>query len=190
MPLQLGVRLVLPALPFGLLLAGVAVEWLRTTHARRAILATLAALFLFEAVRIYPHGIAFFNLASGGPDRGSYYLLDSNLDWGQGLPDLEAWARKNKALPLRVSYFGNDMIYRYFRGYEVEILPPPWAEHLVKSDRLVPEPGHYYAISPTLLPGQFFNAKFRDYYAHFRNLQPVARPGHAIAVYRIDAPQR
>jgi hypothetical protein len=189
-PLQLGVRLVLPALPFGLLLAGVAVEWLRATRARQAILGVLAALFLFESARIYPHGIAFFNLACGGPDRGAYYLLDSNLDWGQGLPDLETWARDNGALPLRISYFGNDVVFRYFKGNEIEVLTPPWSEQHVKSDRLAPEPGHYYAISLTLLPGQFFSARFRDYYAHFRDLEPVAVPGHAIAVYRIKRPTR
>ena len=186
-PLQLGVRLVLPALPFGLLLAGAGLERWGRSRAGRGVLVGVAAVFAFEAVHIYPHGIAFFNFASGGPERGSYYLLDSNLDWGQGLPDLEKWARANNALPLRLSYFGIDMPFRYFRGNEVELLAPPWAESLVKSDRLVPEPDHYYAISPTLLPGQFFAPKFREYYAVFRDLTPVAQPGYSIFVYRVTS---
>lgn len=185
-PLQLGVRLVLPALPFGLLLAGRAIEALQRTQARQAMLAVLAAVFLFETIRSYPNGITFFNLAAGGPANGSRLLLDSNLDWGQGLPELETWARTNKVLPIRLSYFGNDMPFRYFRGNEVELLAPPWAESLVKSDQLIPEPGVWYAISPTLIPGQFFAPRFQDYYARFRSLKPVAMPGHSIFVYRVD----
>ncbi|MDZ4800965.1 MAG: hypothetical protein SGI92_22630, partial [Bryobacteraceae bacterium] len=185
-PLQLGVRLVLPALPFGLLIAAAGVDWLSRTHARQALLALLALVFLFETGRVYPDGIGFFNLAAGGPARGSHYLLDSNLDWGQGLPALESWARRNKVLPIRLSYFGADMPFRYFRGNEVELLAPPWAESLVKSDRLVPEPGRYYAIGATLIPGQFFAPKFKDYYAAFRDREPVARPGYAIFVYYFE----
>ena len=186
-PLQLGVRLVLPALPFGLLLAGAGLERLGRTRAGKGAVTAVALLFAFEAIRIYPHGLAFFNIASGGPQRGSYYLLDSNLDWGQGLPDLEKWARENNALPLRLSYFGIDMPFRYFRGNEVELLAPPWAESLVKSEQLIPEPDRYYAVSPTLIPGQFFAPKFRDYYAAFRGIAPVARPGHSIFVYRLPS---
>lgn len=186
-PLQLGVRLVLPALPFGLLLCGAAIEWLLRTHARQVVFAVLALVFLFESARVYPHGIAFFNLAAGGPEQGFRYLTDSNLDWGQGLGDLAAYQRSKHLPRIRLSYFGNDMVSRYFEPGQVEMIPPPWSASLVKSDRLVPEPGVWYAISPTVIPGQFFEPRFQDYYAAFRVLEPVARPGYAIFVYHMDA---
>jgi hypothetical protein len=188
-PVQLGVRLILPALPFGVLLCAFAVEWMRKRRAGRIVVGAGLALFAFETARIYPHGIAFFNLAAGGPGAGIRYLVDSNLDWGQGLGDLQRWARAHGAGPVRLSYFGSDMMYRYFRGNEVEPIPPPWADSLAKGrTQLVPEPGHYYAISPTLLPGHFFAPKYRDYYAAFRAMTPVARPGYSIFVYRVDPP--
>jgi hypothetical protein len=183
------VRLVLPALPFGLLLCGVALESLMRKRFGQIAIGCLGALLLFESARIYPHGIAFFNLPSGGPANGSRYLIDSNLDWGQGLGDLAAYSRANHLPRIKLSYFGNDMTYRYFRNEEVEVIPPPWSESLVKSDHLVPEPGAWYAISPTLLPGQFFAPRFKDYYAAFRKLEPVARPGYSIFVYHIEAVQ-
>jgi hypothetical protein len=186
-PLQLGVRLILPALPFGILLAGWLIEWLRARRWGLAALAVLLALFAFESARIYPNGIAFFNIAAGGPDAGFRYLADSNLDWGQGLGELARWARAHRAIPIRLSYFGTDMMFRYFRGNEVIPISPPWAESLVKGPAVIPEPGHYYAISATLLPGQFFTPKYRNFYGAFRSLQPVARPGYSIFVYRVGA---
>ena len=38
-----------------------------------------------SSVRTAPHQLAYFNEIVGGPDRGYYYLSDSNLDWGQDL---------------------------------------------------------------------------------------------------------
>lgn len=188
-PYQLGIRLILPALPFGILIAMFAVERLRGWRAGKASAAALLVLFVFEAVRIYPHGMTFFNVAAGGPASGFKYLTDSNLDWGQGLGDLAQWARQNKALPIRLSYFGADMIFRYFLGYEVEVIAPPWNDQLAKGvTRFQPQPGVYYAISPTLLPGHFFAAKYRDFYAEFRHMKPVARPGYSIFVYHLNPP--
>jgi hypothetical protein len=189
-PLQLGVRLILPALPFGLLVVSYAIERLRRERAGRAFVAAGLALFAFEAVRVYPFGMVFFNVAAGGPSAGDRYLADSNLDWGQGLGELARWARAHQAGRVRLSYFGTDMMYRYFRDEEVQPIAPPWNAALAKGPELIPEPGHYYAISPTLLPGQFFAPKYHDYYARFRAMEPVARPGYSIFVYRVDAPPR
>jgi hypothetical protein len=187
-PYQLGIRLILPALPFGILIAAFAVDRLRRSRAGAAVVGVLLVLFAVEAVRIYPAGISFFNVAAGGPQSGFRYLADSNLDWGQGLGDLARWARQNKATPLRVSYFGTDMVFRHFRGDEVELIAPPWNEQLAKGvTRFRPEPGRYYAISPTLLAGQFFREEYRDFYAEFRSMKPVARPGYSIFVYHLNA---
>jgi hypothetical protein len=187
-PVQLGVRLILPALPFGILVCAYAIEWARKQRMARLCLAAGLVLFAFETARVYPFGIAFFNIAAGGPSAGSRYLLDSNLDWGQGLGELERWTRANRILPIRMSYFGADMTFRYFRDDEVDTFPPPWTAALTKGrTQLIPEPGHYYAISPTLLPGHFFAPKYRDYYAAFRTMTPVARPGYSMFVYRVDA---
>ena len=82
---QLGIRLILPALPFAALMAArVAVE-----HRRFVLVALL--LGAGESLYYYPHGIAFFNALAGGPANGLHYLADSNLDWGQDLPALREY---------------------------------------------------------------------------------------------------
>lgn len=181
--LQLGVRLVLPALPFGILLCAAAMHWFWERR-RKAVPLAAAGLLALEAAPIYPHGIAFMNIWSGGPARGLHYLADSNLDWGQALPDLASYVHAQHIPRIRLSYFGNDNPYRYFRDSELEMVPPPWSDSDPRPTRFQPRPG-YYAISATLLPGHFFAARFRDYYAVFKQMSPIARAGDSIYIYRI-----
>jgi hypothetical protein len=44
---------------------------------------------MITTLRVYPHQLAYFNELSGGPEHGSEHLLGSNLDWGQGLLELD-----------------------------------------------------------------------------------------------------
>lgn len=63
-------------------------------YARMLATALIAAsLFgtIASTVRIYPHQLAYFNEASGGPRNGYRHLLHSNIDWGQDLPLAERW---------------------------------------------------------------------------------------------------
>lgn len=197
--LQLGVRLVLPGLPFGLLLCGVAIEWLTEGGWKNfprvewrpgvVVVAVLVAGLAFESVRIFPSGITYFNVWAGGPDHGLVYLTDSNLDWGQGLGELARYKRQAGIKKLKLSYFGFDRPERYFLFNEVEMVPGPWSEATAKGEVFQPEPG-YYALSASLLPGMYFAPRYRNYYRKFLAMQPIARPGHSIYVYRVDGDGR
>ncbi len=182
---QLGVRLVLPALPLGLMICGTAVQW--SLRGRR--IALLAALFAVLALRTgeaYPHPMSFFNMWTGGPAEGLHYLADSNLDWGQNLRDLADLVHRRKIRKLHLSYFGSDAPWAYFRESELELVPPPWGPDLARGEQLKPEPG-YWAISANLLPGHFFEPRYRNYYRAFREMEPIDRAGNSIYVYRVDA---
>lgn len=180
---QLGIRLILPALPFAALMAArLAVHW------RRFVIAAVA-LGAIESLTYFPHGIAFFNIAAGGPANGLRYLADSNLDWGQDLPALRDWARKNNVKGFRLAYFGADTPWRYFTGEDILSTPPPWNDALAKGQTVLkPEPG-LYAISATLLPGHFFQPKYENYYQFFRSQTPVARIGYSIYIYEVRPTQ-
>ncbi len=182
--LQLGVRLVLPALPFGLFIAGAAVEWLREAR-RKWVLAGLVVLTGVESLRLYPHGIAFFNAWVGGPSHGLRYLADSNLDWGQSLRDLARYVEKNNIGRFRLAYFGADNPRNYFSADQMEMVLPPWDERFIKGTQFVPQPG-IYAVSATLLPGHFFSPGYRRYFSAFWNRTPIAKVGYSIYIYRID----
>jgi hypothetical protein len=174
---QLGLRLILPALPFGALLAAAALRpW------RKFVLAA-AAVGALESMIYYPHGISFFNAWVGGPAQGLNYLVDSNLDWGQDLPALKKWMVRNQVSNVRVTYFGMDTVWRYFRDGQIIADPPPWGKELAAGrTELAPKPG-IYAISASVLPGHYFAPEYRDFYRHFRHRTPTARAGYSIYIY-------
>jgi len=174
---QLGIRLILPALPFGALLAAAA--WPRW---RRLVLISAAAGAM-EAMIYYPHGISFFNAWVGGPAHGMNYLVDSNLDWGQDLPRLKTWMERNQVPQVRLTYFGMDTPWRYFDDHQIIADPPPWGKELAAGrTELAIEPG-VYAISASVLPGHYFEPEYRDFYRQFRYRKPTARAGYSIFIY-------
>jgi hypothetical protein len=182
--LQLGVRLVLPALVCLLLWSGRAVEFLWRRRATAVILCLLLAWSAARTALQFPNYIAFFNSLAGGSDVGIRYLSDSNLDWGQDLPSLANYLESHPIPKLHLAYFGNDNPYAYLAEERIIQIAPPWNESLVSGPRINPEPG-YYAISATLLTGQLFQPRFRDYYQAFRESTPIAKAGYSIFIYQV-----
>ena len=107
--LNLGVRHVLPAFPFLLLLAGFAAAELLNTRRRwpRLFLALAAAWLLVGTLRVFPHFLAYFNEVAGGSRNGIHWLVDSNLGWGQDLARLKPWMQRNNVQRVNLCYFGN-----------------------------------------------------------------------------------
>ena len=67
--------------------------------------AALALASVVTAVRAYPYYIPFLN--SLGDGRPSYFLVaDSNLDWNQGLPDVENFMRQRGLTHALIDSYG------------------------------------------------------------------------------------
>jgi hypothetical protein len=86
--LELGLRYVLPVLPFlfvfaGRLAAPGVVRGLTRGPWRTAIAGGLLLWAAAASLSIHPHYLAYFNEIAGGPAQGGRWLLDSNLDWNQ-----------------------------------------------------------------------------------------------------------
>ncbi len=180
--LQIGSRLVLPAIPFLLLIAARLLDV--ESRKRRALCVLLLAWLSVRTVTAYPYYLSFFNYWAGGPDRGLEYLSDSNIDWGQDLPSLRRYVLDNNVPKINLAYFGTDNPHNYLDDTRLATIVPPWGEDLVKSERFAPAPG-YYAISATLLTGQFFPERFRGYFGAFLAREPIAKAGYSIFIYRI-----
>jgi len=117
--LAIGIRHILPVYPFLFVLA----SRLATVQFRRRWLAPLlvgatVVLTGISSVRTAPHQLAYFNEIVGGPDRGYYYLSDSNLDWGQDLKGLKSYMEKEKLPIIYLSYFGTAPPYYYGIRYQ------------------------------------------------------------------------
>ncbi|MCP4590062.1 MAG: glycosyltransferase family 39 protein [bacterium] len=107
--LNLGIRHVLPVLPFLLLLSGAFWERLLNRKRRRRWLPVgVLTVYGFMAAVTHPNYLSFFNAAAGGASGGQEWLVDSNLDWGQDLYRVGAVARRMKGEePIQLLYFGH-----------------------------------------------------------------------------------
>lgn len=181
--MQLGLRYILPVMPFLILFAGQAARWLNGRQYRfRSVVVTLFVALAFLPLRHHPHHLAFFNLLAGGPEKGMSHLLDSNIDWGQDLRLLKEYIEEHKIRQLGLAYFGT--VPPDSLGIEYEA--PPAA---------VPAPG-WYAVSVNFVMGRPHTIRmpkgvFRpvgfDEFGYFRFFKPHARIGYSINVYRLSA---
>jgi hypothetical protein len=102
------VRLILPVFPLLAIVAGQGItELLRQNRGRmtQAAVGLVAASALFIVMRAYPDNLSYFNPLAG--DRPEHVLVDSNLDWGQGLYRLrDTIAARQISDSVRIAYFG------------------------------------------------------------------------------------
>lgn len=182
--IHIGFRHMMPVLPFCILGGGFALHrWGGLRPVRWAAAGGLVWLAAASAW-IYPRGIAYFNEWVGGPRNGWKYLADSNIDWGQSLPDLAAYVARNRIEKIRTFYFGFDQPGHYIPREKIDNQAAPWDKKWVTSTRLDPAPG-VYAISVNILLGYFFEPDYREYFACFKQRTPEAQPGYSIFVYHV-----
>ncbi len=118
---NLGIRYLIPALPFVHLIGGAGLVWMgRAGGARRIAAVALCAWLVMASAAVYPDSISYFNEAAcllkepalvgiaGGTACGPLWLDDSNVDWGGSLKELRAWLEANAAgRRVRLAYFGS-----------------------------------------------------------------------------------
>lgn len=107
--LNIGHRHLLPIYPVLFIgLGALRLLWAEAAYFGRMLVLVALGTQAVEAVRATPHHLAYFNAFSGGTKEASTHLVDSSLDWGQGLPDLADWLRSNRRVdePLCLAYFG------------------------------------------------------------------------------------
>ncbi|HUQ70455.1 MAG TPA: glycosyltransferase family 39 protein [Planctomycetaceae bacterium] len=180
--MQLGLRYILPVIPFLFLFAGQAAIWLqRTRFPTRSVLVGLAIVGLPTTLRFHPHYLAYFNELAGGPENGRYHLLDSNLDWGQDLRDLKPYLDQQGITDIGLAYYGT--LPPSAVGIQFH-LPPGRA----------PVPG-WFAVSVNYVQGRPHilrdpegkpHVAGLDEFAYFRFFEPKAHIGYSINVYHLS----
>jgi Dolichyl-phosphate-mannose-protein mannosyltransferase/SEC-C motif len=188
---DMGIRYIIPTLPFAYLLAGLALARLFDKRLvwGRYVAAALCLWVLVEAVGIYPDHLSYFNESAcllespgnigldGGSRCGPLWLDDSNVDWGQGLKQLRTWVnRYGYGRTVHLAYFGEYPP----EGYDFKF------QNLNPNDMFAPPPPGLYAVSAHLvarlpasgtavLPGA----------AGWLRDPPSAIVGHAFYIYEI-----
>jgi hypothetical protein len=121
--------------------------------------------------------LSYFNALAGGRLGGHRVLLDSNLDWGQDLPRLAAWMRREGVASVQLAYQGSDDPARF--GIAREDLP---GDHLYPSRPPSRPFEGVVVVSPNLLFGLV--PRLGDPYAALRGRRPAERAG-VFFVYRM-----
>ena len=117
-------------------------------------------------------------MSGRGRDRNHEVLIDSSLDWGQGLLELREFMRERDIPRIYLSYFGSALP----AGYGIDYVP------LASFFRLAPTRGpaqpepEYIVISATNLAGAYLAG---DPFAKFREIRPDHVVANTMLVYRI-----
>jgi hypothetical protein len=104
-----GIRYILPVVPLLTIWSARLVPWLRSLPERGRLLrgtgAALLAVYPLSVLLATPDTLSYFNLLAGG--RGDEILLDSNLDWGQGLKRVRDYMDREEIDEIGLAYFGH-----------------------------------------------------------------------------------
>lgn len=101
------VRYALPVIPFLAIIAGNGVSKVKDAGGKLIIL-LLCFWSLAEVFSAYPHFITYANQLAGPGNTLYLSFNDSNLDWGQSLPDLARYLDRVNPKVVSFSYFGRD----------------------------------------------------------------------------------
>jgi len=173
-PHNFGLRRILPAFPFLYLFAGHAFAGDRR-RLRTAAVAVLLVWAGVEAAWIHPHYLSYFNEAAGGPEKGTAIFDESNVDWGQDLPELAKWQRVHpEAGRVSLAYFGTSDPYAY--GVDAVHFDFSRAEH--------PAPGTYAVSAHDLVFLRKMHIATGADTDWLTKYKPVDRAGYSIYIYR------
>ena len=189
--IDIGVRYYLPAYSFLFILGGALLDRLigtRRAHRAGAIVAiALVGWVVMEAWHAYPNHMSYMNqIASRAPHW--WYLSDSNVEWGDDIPELAAYLRARGETRVRSSFLG-DFILLHHYGVEALKMPNPRGEE--------PDKTRYAAIGASFLNGSTVpytiinghpasESETVNYFDKYRHKTPEAIFGNSIYLYRED----
>lgn len=94
-------------LPWAALAGTLLAAWSAAGGWKRAAAVAAPALAVATTLAVHPHQSTYFNLlGGGGAYAGSRYLMDSNVDWGQDLPEVARWLQARGWAKANLAYFG------------------------------------------------------------------------------------
>lgn len=165
--LQIGIRHILPAMPFLFLLSGyIMQEKLNRWH--QAVIGLLVVSTAWSTYSVHPYYLMYYNFLAGGPEQGWRISVEGD-DWGQGGADLTRWLKVHHVKQLAFGAFGWSAIPLYRAGIAVK--PVPCEDN-----------GELVAIhAGTLL--RTFTLDQAKCYAWMRLRQPDEKIGYSIFLY-------
>jgi len=209
--LNIGVRHILPTLPFiYILTAGAIKNWfsiknlgkvrnfaikifivyqeLTSISIKSAVLGGLLIWYFVGTLIAAPFLLSYFNIFFGGVKNGYQYVVDSNYDWGQDLKRLQIWADENlpEGEKIAVDYFGGGDAKYYLGEDRVENWWSARGSPLNEDIKwLAVSIGFLQGAKGELVRG--YTRSPEDEYRWLDNpYEPYARAGTSIFIYKLE----
>ena len=198
--LNIGVRHLMPILPFAILLVSYGISlWLKSGNIpplasldrkldlfkyypklglKLLLILPLFIWYIGSTIIAWPHYIAWYNELAGFKGGGQAIAVDSNLDWGQDLRRLAEYVEKNNIDKIYFDYFGTAPA-QYYLDEKFE----NWNPFQKK-----PRPSGWFAVSASIksegcaTPTKGFD-ETRDHYCWLNDYNPVTAIGNSIYIY-------
>ena len=178
--LNIGFRYAMPLLPLFCVVTAVGIVrfWPRATRALRVVIGVAGIWLVAQPLSYYPHFLAYISEYGPGRDRNYEVLIDSSLDWGQGLLELRDFMRANDIPRVYLGYFGSGVPSAYgieyvpFQSFFTLATPPA-------TNDAEPE---WIVISASLLQGSY---TVGDPFHELREVEPDAVIGHTMLAWRV-----
>lgn len=184
--INFGIRYLLPAFPFLILIAGYGIRTLlRGNTTERRVLTALFAWQLLACTLASPHHLAYFNESAGGPYMARNILLDSNLDWGQDLGRLKTYMTENKIDRIELGYFGCVDPALYGIKYAIAPFEPKPGLYAISANYLSGLPPVLTYLEPSMIHSQLIYSP-DGHWNWLDEFQPVARVGSSIYIFKIE----
>ncbi len=175
--LNLGIRHLMPTIPFVLLLIGYTIKPLLSSPKKiiyEIIILILIAYTAISTVINFPSYISYFNELT--PKDARYTrMIDSSLDWGQDMLRLKKYLEDNRITDVKVDYFGGSSVNYYL----------PYAT--VWHSEYGPTSG-WLAVSNTFYQSSKLVGKNKGKWSYqwLEGYKPVTIVGNSILVYYIS----
>jgi hypothetical protein len=117
--LNIGIRHLMPTVPFVLLFIGMLMRpYLITKFSyKQAVIGALCVWLVVSSLIAFPKYMSYFNEYSIGKNKYDL-MVDSSLDWGQDLKRLATYVKENNITDIKVDYFGGSVPENYISGVQ------------------------------------------------------------------------
>lgn len=101
------IRYILPLYPFLIISASTSINYFNKFYLKIVFL-VLCFWYILGTLNSFPHFISYANELVADSNRKYEFFIDSNIDWGQSLPDFKNYIEIQKPKLILFSYFGRD----------------------------------------------------------------------------------
>ncbi len=187
--INIGVRFYLPAYPFLFIISGALLARLSSLRAPKPLgIAVVSVVLIWcavEALRTYPNYMPYMNqLASSRPHW--WYLSDSNVEWGDSMPELASYLHERGETKVRAAVLGGWPLARYGVEYVDALAIPGTSQPGTKYIAI----GASFLNGSTVPPGPAGSGRDNEegrvnYFEEYRHRTPETVIGNSIYLFRV-----